>query len=339
VLVFLIGLPASTPSEFKNTAKFAFGEFKNLTAWPNGYAFILSFLSPLWSVGGFDAGVHISEEALNANIAVPWAIICVTAIGCILGFAIQVVVAFCMGTDTVSILSSPVGQPLATILLNSFGKRGTLAIWSFVILAQFMAGCSILISSSRQTFAFSRDNALPLSKLLYRINPYTATPVHCVFFSAFSAALLGLITFAGPAAAGAIFSLGVVGQYVADSIPVAARLLGGQEYRPGPFSLGFLSRPVATIAVLWMWFMVIALLFPSAPDPVATTMNYTVVVLGGFLCLSIAYYYFPVYGGAKWFRGPVATIGKRPVDFRELPEDIGGGGDNEKVSPLSELNK
>jgi hypothetical protein len=51
VLVFIIGLPIATPSEFKNDASFVFGNFENLYDWPNGFAFFLSFLAPLWSVG------------------------------------------------------------------------------------------------------------------------------------------------------------------------------------------------------------------------------------------------------------------------------------------------
>ena len=35
-----------------------------------------------------------------------------------------------------------------------------------------------LLASSRQTFAFSRDGALPFSKYMYRINSYTKTPVN-----------------------------------------------------------------------------------------------------------------------------------------------------------------
>jgi hypothetical protein len=58
-----------------------------------------------------------------------------------------------------------------------------------------------------------------------------------------------------------------------------------------------------------MWFMTVALLFPTAPSPTAATMNYTAVVLGGVLSLAIAYFYFPKYGGTNWFRGPVANIG------------------------------
>ncbi len=73
--------------------------------WPNGYAFILSFLYPLWSIGNthsilnhmlllrsarlsgaFDSTVHISEEATNANVAIPFAIILAATSSSILGW-------------------------------------------------------------------------------------------------------------------------------------------------------------------------------------------------------------------------------------------------------------
>lgn len=37
-------------------------------------------------------------------------------------------------------------------------------------------------------------------------------------------------------------------------------------------------------------------------------MNYTIVVLGGILVLSLVWYYFPVYGGVHWFTGPVPNV-------------------------------
>lgn len=41
-------------------------------------------------------------------------------------------------------------------------------------------GSSMVLAASRQTFAFSRDGALPFSGLLYRINKRTKTPVNTV---------------------------------------------------------------------------------------------------------------------------------------------------------------
>ena len=66
--------------------------------------------------------------------------------------------------------------------------------------------------------------------------------------------------------------------------------------------------PVAVVALLWMAFAVAILVFPTTPGPSGADMNYTVVVLGGWLLLCIAYYYLPKYGGVHWFTGPVANI-------------------------------
>ncbi|KAJ8454180.1 hypothetical protein ONZ51_g13181 [Trametes cubensis] len=114
-LAVIIAVPAATPAEFKNTASYAFGGFANFYGWPNGFAFILSFLAPMWTVGGFDAPVHISEEASNARTVVPWAIVSSVGIAGLLGWVINVVIAFYMGTDLEGIMANPIGQPMATV--------------------------------------------------------------------------------------------------------------------------------------------------------------------------------------------------------------------------------
>ncbi|KAF8892309.1 APC amino acid permease [Gymnopilus junonius] len=323
-LVFLIGLPAATPKEFMNDAKFVFGTFQNVTSWNDGWAFLLSFLYALWTIGAFDSTIHISEEARNANVAIPFALIASSVISIIIGWGLNVAMAFCMGTDIENILSSPIGQPMATILFNSFGQKGTLAVWSGIIVVQFALGTSILTASSRQVFAFSRDGGLPLSTVLYKINERTHAPTRCVWFTATVAGLLGLLAFAGSNAIGAVFTLAVVCQYIVYSIPISARFLGGQEVKPGPFELGKLSLPIAIIAVLFMTFFIIVFLFPASPNPGAGDMNYTVVVLGGALLLSIVYYFFPKYGGRYWFTGPVRTLeAEVEVPSRGPSEDEG----------------
>ena len=56
--------------------------------------------------------------------------------------------------------------------------------------------------------------------------------------------------------------------------------------------------------------MVIVFFFPTTPQTNTPDMNYTVVVLGGVIVLSLVWYYFPVYGGVHWFTGPVPNVGK-----------------------------
>ncbi|SJL08432.1 related to UGA4-GABA permease-also involved in delta-aminolevulinate transport [Armillaria ostoyae] len=321
-LAVIIALPIVTPAEFKNTARFALWEFVNLDGWPKGYAFILSFLAPLWTICSFDSSVHISEEAANAATAVPWAIVMAIAIAGVLGWAINVALAFCMGTDLQALYDSD--QPMAQIFLNGFGQKGTLGIWAIVVLVQYMMGSSMLLAASRQTYAFSRDKALPLSDWLYRMNTFTGTPVNTVWFDAGWALVLGLLAFAGTEAIDAVFSISVIALYVAYSIPIAARFLGDNDFVPGPFTLGVFSLPVAIIAVSFMTFMSVVFMFPSTPVTSVQDMNYAVVVLGGIFILSLAWYYFPKYGGVHWFTGPVTTISDIPgVDSQESnPEDL-----------------
>jgi hypothetical protein len=57
-----------------------------------------------------------------------------------------------------------------------------------------------------------------------------------------------------------------------------------------------------------MTFIGVISLFPMTPSAGATEMNYTIVVVGGVMGLSLAWYYFPKYGGVHWFTGPVRNI-------------------------------
>ncbi|KAG2135256.1 amino acid/polyamine transporter I [Suillus clintonianus] len=306
--IVIIALPIVTPSKYRNSASFVLGDFTNLDGWPSVFAFILSLMAPLYTIGGYDSSVHMSEEASNAATAIPWAIISSIAMSAILGWGINISLAFCMGADLSSILNSPIGQPMAQILYNSLGQRGALALWCLVILAQYMMGSSCLLVGSRQTFAFARDGALPFSQYLYRINSYTGTPVNTVWFDAVLVLAIGLLAFVSTQAIDAVFTIAVTASYVSYITPIATRFVFKNNFKPGPFNLGRLSFPVAAIAVSWMVLMIIVFFFPSTPQTNAQEMNYTVVVLGGYMSLAVFWYYCPVFGGVHWFNGPVSNL-------------------------------
>jgi hypothetical protein len=45
----VVGLPIARRHEL-NSAAYTFGGFENLTGWPSGFAFILSWLAPVWTI-------------------------------------------------------------------------------------------------------------------------------------------------------------------------------------------------------------------------------------------------------------------------------------------------
>lgn len=52
ILATIIALPVGRASQ-RNNAKFIFSEVDNLTTWPTGWAFMLAWLSPIWTIGKF----------------------------------------------------------------------------------------------------------------------------------------------------------------------------------------------------------------------------------------------------------------------------------------------
>ncbi|KAG5338114.1 hypothetical protein C0989_008247, partial [Termitomyces sp. Mn162] len=70
------------------------------------------------------------------------------------------------------------------------------------------------------------------------MNNYTKTPVNTVIFDGMLSIALGCLVFAGEQAINAAFAISVVGSYIAYAIPISARFLGKNDFKPGAFTLG-----------------------------------------------------------------------------------------------------
>jgi choline transport protein len=76
---------------------------------------------------------------------------------------------YCFG-DPQETLGSPYGQPFIQIFYNAMqSKVGTTVLTSLLITLYVFATFGFVASASRQTWAFSRDNGLPLSRWLKRV--------------------------------------------------------------------------------------------------------------------------------------------------------------------------
>jgi hypothetical protein len=170
------------------------------------------------------------------------------------------------------------------------------------------ANTSQLVAVSRQSWAFSRDGALPFSSFFRPISTiFPFTPVRTVCGCALFGAVLGLLCLIAPAAANALFSLCVAGNNLAWATPIFCRIWwGNAKFKPGPFYTGRFSKPIAWLAVTFLAFGICLAMFPTGgPNPTPQNMNYTVVinmfVWGG----SLSYYFIDA---RKWFKGPKITL-------------------------------
>ncbi|ETN45724.1 uncharacterized protein HMPREF1541_09557 [Cyphellophora europaea CBS 101466] len=308
VLIFatIIALPIGT--KHRNRAAFIFTQVDNLTTWPAGWAHMLAWLSPIWTIGAFDSCVHMSEEAANATKAVPYGILMSIGSCWLFGWILTIVIAACMNPDPETLLGSAFGQPMAQIYYDALGKNGALGMMSLLMIVQFLMGVSILVAASRQSWAFSRDGALPFSQFFRPISKtFGYIPLRTTLGCALLAAVLGLLCLIAPAAAAALFSLAVAGNNLAWGVPIFARVVWGQsKFTPGPFYTGRFSIPIAWTAIVFLVFGVLLCMFPvGGPDPTASTMNYTCVINSAVWGGALLYY---AVDARKWFRGPVVTV-------------------------------
>lgn len=242
----------------------------------------------------------MSEEAANATKAVPYGILMSIGSCWIFGFICVIVIAACMSTDLSSLTGSEFGQPMAQIYYDALGKQGALGMMSLLMIVQFLMGLSILVAASRQTWAFSRDGALPFSSFFRPISKtFGYIPFRTVWGCVLVAALLGLLTLAGPAASSAVFSLAVAGNNLAWGTPIFCRVVWGRKkFNPGPVYTGALSIPIAWTAIIFLVFGIFLSMFPtSGPNPDAASMNYTVVINCAVWGGSLLYYFIDA---RKW---------------------------------------
>jgi hypothetical protein len=88
---------------------------------------------------------------------------------------VNVSLAFCMGQDLEGLMNSTLGQPMAQIFLNSLGQKGTLVMWSFIILVQYMMGSSMVYLY----FPF-RSSVEAVANILRRCSLRRASPSPCM---------------------------------------------------------------------------------------------------------------------------------------------------------------
>ncbi|KAJ3540886.1 hypothetical protein NM688_g6163 [Phlebia brevispora] len=305
----------------------AFTDFENNTGWSNnGWAFLLAFTAPMWTLTGYDSAAHISEETAGAAKAAPIAILISVAATSSLGWLLLIAASF--ATSSVDdLLSTDLPLPMGQLFLNVLGKHGMLALWSFIIVVQLGMSSSSRgprrgVDASRVVFAFARDSALPGSRWWKKLNRHTQTPVNAAWLVMVLAGICGTLGFSATALS-SLAGASVIGLYTSYSAPIFLRITSGRnKLKPGPFSLGKWYMPIGIIAVAWVQFVTVLLLFPGESNPPPDEMNYAVVLVGAVFIFASASW---ILSAHKWFTGPLPN-----VDGYGSNTDISADGDGGK---------
>ncbi|KAF3143320.1 hypothetical protein TWF703_010732 [Orbilia oligospora] len=309
LVAVIIIIPADTTRRNPrfNPSSSVWGDISNMTDYPSGVAVLMSFISVIWTMSGYDSPFHLAEECSNANIASPRAIVLTSGIGGVMGWFLQLVVAYTV-IDINAILESDLGQPFAAYCLQVLPYKTSVAVTALTIICAFSMGQGCMVAASRVTYAYARDDCFPLSKYWKKVHPLTKTPVNAVWFNCVIGILLLLLIFAGDIAIGAIFSVGAIAAFVAFTIPIFIRVFFvGDRFRRGPWHLGKWSRPIGWAACGFVALMVPILCLPQSTGENlnAEDMNWTCLVYGGPMLIVTIWWFVDA---KNWFNGPKINI-------------------------------
>ncbi|MFF0739779.1 amino acid permease [Streptomyces sp. NPDC004111] len=286
----IVGALAIVPDHHQST-KFVFTEFVNDTGIDSPiYVAAIGLLLAQYTFCGYDASAHLSEETSNASVAAARGIVRAIWVSWLAGFALLAGLTFAI-QDYAGTVGSETGVPPAQILLDALGSGGATALLLVVIVAQLFCGNAEVAAASRMVFAFSRDNALPGSKLWRRVSSRTQTPVPAVWLSVGVACLLAVPSLYSATAYGAVTAINVIGITPAYAIPIFLRLRAGDRFQKGPWHLGRWSKPVGWIAVSWVAIVTVLFLLPQKAPVNWESMNYAVIALAVVLILATAWWY------------------------------------------------
>ncbi|CAG7956377.1 unnamed protein product [Penicillium nalgiovense] len=308
LIAVLIMIPANTKNSPKFTpSKQVWSEITNLTDFPDGVAVLMTFVGVIWTMSGYDSPFHLSEECSNASIASPRAIVLTSGVGGLMGWFLQLVVAYTV-LDIEAVLDSDLGQPWASYLLQVMPQKTAIAILALTIVCGFSMGQGCMVSASRVTYAYARDDCFPFSSYWKQVHPYTQTPVNAVVLNAVLGILMCLLILAGDVAIGALFSIGAIAQFFAFAVPITIRVFFvGDRFRRGPWHLGPFGPYIGGAGVVFVFFMVPILCLPSVTGKNLTPdlMNWTCLVWGAPM-LAVTIWW--VVGARRWFKGPVVNV-------------------------------
>jgi amino acid transporter len=252
--------------------------------------FLLGLMWPIYTITGYDASAHTSEETVQAARNVPKGMLRAVYLSGLFGWAM--VCSFVLAMPSLSEAAKQgdhiFGWLMQQVLPGAFGKL----LWTGIVLANYLCGLACITSTSRMTYAFARDGGLPLWQVWKRVSSKWRTPVPAIW--AAGGLVIACMLYAP--AYSTLTTAGVIFLYISYVMPSAAGFFayGKSWTHMGPFTLGrALFKVLACLSTLG----VVVLFWVGIQPPNEKALPVTLITIA---LLTAAWW----LGMRRIFRGP-----------------------------------
>jgi amino acid transporter len=303
-------------TDTENFSGFQGHGFANPMFW---VVFGIGLLMAQYTITGYDASAHLSEETQNASRAAAIGMVMSVVVSVIFGFILLVAVTFAI-PGPVGDVAAQYGFAVQYIWQNSMSTKWAEFLLVIACLAQAFCGLASVTSASRMMFAFSRDGAIPGHRLWRKVSKRDRVPVNSVWAICFLAWALMLPTLKNAIVGYAVgTSVAVIGLYIAFVLPIILRYRQGEKFERGVWHLGRHYKWIDPLAIIWIAVICILFLLPLFPDGIPGNsavgtgshflvkvnwidVNYAPLTVGGAFILFGGWW---VLSANKWFKGPI----------------------------------
>ncbi|MCO5555369.1 hypothetical protein L7F22_008915 [Adiantum nelumboides] len=315
-MLFVLYLPFVAPR--KQSASFVFLNFVELSTISRvpskGYGVIMSLLISQYSLFGYDAAAHLTEETKDADLNGPIAILYSLAMVSLLGWAVILVLTFCI-QDPFSLydLNNETGGSFvpAQILYDIFFGRYHNGLGAVLMLVNiwgsfFFGGLSTTTSAARIVYALARDGGLPYSLIWKKLHSRRKVPANAVWLCISISILMGLPILKLKVLFTAISSICTIGWVGSHAVALFARAqVPSKGFQPGRFHLEKAGRGVCWVALGWVCYTCVVFLLPTQYPIQWGDFNYAPIAVSLVMSFSLIWWAFDA---RHWFKGPLPNI-------------------------------
>jgi len=269
-------------------------------------AFMVGMTGPITCLIGFDSSIHMAEEAKDSSRIVPRTLLIGYIMNGLLGFFVLITCIYTIGPIG-DFLSLDTPYPIITLFFNATKSYAATNTMTAILIINFTAGSiAALAAASRQLWAFARDNGVPFSGFI-SATPYDI-PLYAVLVSLIIPILIALMNIGSSQVLGIVLSMfnsALLISYAISIVVFLIRRLQGHLTQHARFSLGKWGLAINVFSLAWISPFIVFSFFPGAPNPLPSTMNWAIVMVGGTLIWATVYY---AIWGRKIYTPPTKSI-------------------------------
>ena len=222
------------------------GTLTGAPVWPQvdgSWVFLLGLLLPIYTITGYDASAHTSEETRDAANSVPRGIVTSVLWSSLAGWVM--LGAFVMMIPDLGEAAKQGWNVFFWAMDNQVNGTIKEILYIAIFISQLLCGLATVTSASRMIFAFSRDGGLPASKALSTVSVKYRSPVAAIWTASVLSVLFvwlaSVVSIAGTSAYTIVVSCTVIFLFFSFAIPIVLGMFAwGTSKWPamGPWNIG-----------------------------------------------------------------------------------------------------